>query len=114
MSYSGGAIFGGSDFVDGGEDDNNIFGGAFSSLAHLSKDGKIITNSWLSVALSVVTLIILLVLLLPIFLPEQWKSIKSQNNILGQYATWSEKQEVKFMYLVLGAYFIWTEWNFKN
>jgi hypothetical protein len=109
MSYSGGSIFGGSEYLGG----NETFGGAFSSLMTLSKDNHININSWFSVALSIVSLIILLVLLLPIFLPEQWNKIKSQKNMLGDYATWSEKQEVKFMYLVLGAYFIWMEWNFK-
>ena len=110
MSYSGGSVFGGTEYLN----DDQIFGGAFASLSNLSKDGKFVVNSGLSVALSVVSLIILLVLLLPIFLPAQWNSIKSQNNLLGQWATWSEKQEVKFMYLVLGAYFVWMEWNFKN
>jgi hypothetical protein len=109
MSYSGGSVFGGeSEYTGGGE----TFGGAFSSLSKISQDGKLVVNSVLSVAISVVTLLILLVLLLPIFLPDQWKLIKS-NEYLGKWASWSEKQEVKFMYLVLGAYFLWMEWNFK-
>jgi hypothetical protein len=109
MSYSESSVFGGeSEYTGGGE----MFGGAFSSLSKLSQDGKLVINSMLSVALSVVVLLILLVLLLPIFLPEQWKSLKS-NQYLSAWANWSEKQEVKFMYLILGAYFIWMEWNFK-
>jgi len=109
MSYSGGSVFGGeSEYIGGGE----IFGGAFSSLSKISQDGKLVVNSVLSVALSVVVLLILLVLLLPIFLPNHWKSLKS-NQYLGGWAQWSEKQEVKFMYLILGAYFVWMEWNFK-
>ena len=109
MSECGNDIFGGYSEYTGG---NETFGGAFSSLSKITKDGNLVVNSILSVALSVVTLLILLILLLPVFLPEYWKSLKS-NEYIGKWVEWSENQEVKFMYLILGAYFLWMEWNFK-